>query len=284
MPPRRSDLALDRHQLDADDVVGGQAVLQAVHAAGILGDVPADRAGDLARGVGRVIEAEPLHGVGDGEVGDAGLGDDAAVGDVDLEDAVELAHAQEHAVGERQRAPRQRGPGAARDDLDPVLRAEAKGVDDLRRRLGQNGDHRRLAIGGEPVAFEGAQLGRLVDHALARDDAPKRRHDLRATRQHLAIRFRHGDHGAPREAGCFSSDACAFTFDVLPFRNVPAQRRTPDNRHGPSRRRPIRSRTYPRQASSRREPNGAPARFRRRLATASPCPANGDRGWRRFEG
>ena len=76
-------------------------------------------------GIGRVVEAMTLHGVGDAEIGHARLGDDAAVGDIDLEDAVELAHAEQHAVGERQRAAGQRRAGAARDDLDLVRRCNS---------------------------------------------------------------------------------------------------------------------------------------------------------------
>ena len=98
------DFALDGHHFDADDVVGREAVFQAVHAARILGDVAADRAGDLARGIGRIIEAQPLHGVGDAEIGHARLRDHAAVGHIDLEDLVELAHAEKNAVGKRQSA------------------------------------------------------------------------------------------------------------------------------------------------------------------------------------
>ena len=50
-------LAVDQHQLDAQHVVGGEPVFEAMHAARILGDVAADRAGDLARRIGRVVEA-----------------------------------------------------------------------------------------------------------------------------------------------------------------------------------------------------------------------------------
>ena len=41
------DGAVHQDHLDAEHVVGGQPILQAVHAARILGDVAADRAGDL---------------------------------------------------------------------------------------------------------------------------------------------------------------------------------------------------------------------------------------------
>ena len=40
-----------------EHVVGGEPVLEAVHAAGVLGDVAADRADRLARGIGRVEQA-----------------------------------------------------------------------------------------------------------------------------------------------------------------------------------------------------------------------------------
>lgn len=71
------DLATDQHHLDAEYVVGGQAVFQAVHAAGVLGDVAADRAGDL-RGSEDVVEAAVFDGAGDREIGDAGLDAGAA--------------------------------------------------------------------------------------------------------------------------------------------------------------------------------------------------------------
>ena len=43
------DFARHQHDLAAEHVVGGHAVFQAVHAAGILRDIAADRAGDLRR-------------------------------------------------------------------------------------------------------------------------------------------------------------------------------------------------------------------------------------------
>ena len=52
------ELAVRQHGLDAEHVVHGEAVLQAVRAAGVLGDVAADRADHLARRIGRVVAAE----------------------------------------------------------------------------------------------------------------------------------------------------------------------------------------------------------------------------------
>ena len=101
------DLAAHQHDLAAEHVVGGHAVFQAMHAAGIFRDIAADRAGDLRRRVGRVVEAGVRHRLADREIGDAGLGDDDTVVEIDLADALELAEPEQHAVGERQRAARQ---------------------------------------------------------------------------------------------------------------------------------------------------------------------------------
>ena len=46
------DRAVDQHQRDAEQVVGGHAVFQAMRAAGIHGDVAGDRAGELHDGSG----------------------------------------------------------------------------------------------------------------------------------------------------------------------------------------------------------------------------------------
>ena len=153
------DLAVDQHHFEAENVVRRQPVFEAVHAARILRDIAADRAGDLARRIGRVIEAGGFDRLGDRQIGDAGLGDDAAVVVIDLEDAVEFGHAEEHAVGERQGAARQRGAGAARHDLDAVLLAIAQDRGDLLDPRRQHDDHRQLPIGGQPVAFIDAALG-----------------------------------------------------------------------------------------------------------------------------
>ena len=54
---QRDQLAVGQHHLELEHVVGREAVLEAVRAAGVLGDVAADRAHLLAGRVGRVVEA-----------------------------------------------------------------------------------------------------------------------------------------------------------------------------------------------------------------------------------
>ena len=85
------DLAGDQHHFQAEQVVGGHAVFQAMHAAGILRDIAADGAGDLRGRIGRVIEALVLDRLGDAEIGDAGLHHRDAIDVIDLADAENFA-------------------------------------------------------------------------------------------------------------------------------------------------------------------------------------------------
>ena len=144
------ELAVGQHRLDAEHVVDGEAVLQAVRAAGVLGDVAANRADDLARRVGRVVAAERRDPPRDLEVGDARLDDDPQVGDVDVEDAVEPRQADEHAVGDRQRAAGQAGAVPARDERHAVAPAQPDDRLHLLGRLGQHDRRRRRPQVHEP--------------------------------------------------------------------------------------------------------------------------------------
>ena len=172
------DRAVDQHQLDAEKIVGRQPVLQAVHAAGILGDVAADRAGDLAGRIRSIVEAAMRHRVRDGEVGDARLDGDAAIVEVDLKDAVELAEGEQDTVGQRQCSARERGAGAARHHLDALGVAVSEDARDLLGILRQHHQHRRLPIGGQRIAFVDPEFVRLVDNPFARDDRAQRIGDL----------------------------------------------------------------------------------------------------------
>ena len=173
-------LAGHQHDLAAEHVVGGHAVFEAMHAAGIFRDVAADGAGDLRGRIGRVVEARMRHRIADREIGDARLDHSDAVVEIDLADAVELGHAEQHAVVERQRAAGQRGAGPARHDLDALVVAIAQHLGDLLGGLRQHHHHRQLPIGGEPVALVRPHLALGRDHALARHDGPQRRDDARA--------------------------------------------------------------------------------------------------------
>ena len=61
LPPSDDALAASQRDLDAQQIVRGQAVFQTVQPAGIFRDIAADGAGDLARRIGRVVEAVRLR-------------------------------------------------------------------------------------------------------------------------------------------------------------------------------------------------------------------------------
>ena len=157
-PAKADHLAVHQHELDAEDIVRGNSVFETVYPARVLGDVAADCAGDLARWVRCVVEPGVLHGLGDRQIGDTWLGDDAAVVVINVQNAIELGHAEQYAVGERQRAAGERGAGAARYDFDAGFLAIAQHRRDLLDAGRQSDDQRRLAVGCQPVALIGPAL------------------------------------------------------------------------------------------------------------------------------
>ena len=184
-------LAGDQHDLATEHIVGGHAVFQAVHAAGVLRDVAADGAGDLRGRIGRVIKAFMGDRVRDRQIGDAGLDHGDAVGEVDLLDPVELGHAQQHPVGQRQRAAGERGAGPARHHPDALVVAIAQHFRNLGGGLRQHHHHGQLAVGRQPVALIRAHFAFAGDHPLARDDVAQGGNDTVASGHHRAVQFRH---------------------------------------------------------------------------------------------
>ena len=173
-------LALDREAAHAQHVVQRQPVLQAVHAAGVLGHVAADAAGDLAARVGRVVQPQRCRGLADGQVAHAALHDGGARQLVQLEDLVELGQRQRHAQRVRQRAAGQAGAGAARHHRHPQRMAGAQHRSHLRLGFGQRHQQRLLAVGGEAVAFIGHRV-------LAAPQQRMRRQQRLQRGQHLGL-------------------------------------------------------------------------------------------------
>ena len=113
-------LAVGQDDRRARDVVHGEPVLQAVRAAGVLGDVAADRAHLLARGVGGVEVAVRRDRAGDVEVRDTRLDDDALALEVDLEDPVQAASEITIPSATGSAPPGEARACAARDERDGV--------------------------------------------------------------------------------------------------------------------------------------------------------------------
>ena len=166
-------LAVGQHRLDPEHVMNGEAVLEAMRAAGVLGDVAADRAHLLARRIRRVVVAERRDPPGDVEIGDARLHRHPLVRDVDIEDAVEAGQGDHEPAGDRQRAARQTGAVAARDERDPGPRAEPHDRLHFRRGRGQHDRRRRFAQMGQRVALVGQQLERILEDVRVADNPPQ---------------------------------------------------------------------------------------------------------------
>ncbi len=102
--PQAQALAFQGHDVHLQQVVHGQAVLQAMHAAGVLRDIAADGAGDLRGRVRCVVQTmrgqRPGRSPGCARQAGPGRNDQR----IDLEDPPETRHHQQHAVLQRQRA------------------------------------------------------------------------------------------------------------------------------------------------------------------------------------
>ncbi len=155
--------AIGENDFEAEDVRGGEAVFEAMRAAGIFGDIAADAARGLRRGIGRVEIALRLDAVGDVEIEDAGLDDDAGVGEIDFEDAVHAREADDDAVFDGERAAAEAGAGAARDEGNFFAMAEAENGLDFGGGVGEKNGARHGAEIGEGVAFVGVEFVRRSD-------------------------------------------------------------------------------------------------------------------------
>ena len=133
-PPSGDHAAVGAHHREPEDMVGGEAVLQAVRAARVLRHVAADRADDLARRVGRVVQVVRGHRVGDAEVGHARLDDCALVLRVDGEDRRRIrASPMTIPSATRQRTAGQAGTRTAGDERYPFAGADPHDRRDLLR-------------------------------------------------------------------------------------------------------------------------------------------------------
>ena len=99
----RHEGAVGEHDVEAEHVVGGDAVLHAAQPAGVGRDVAADRADLVRAGVRRVPEALRGGGPLDLDVERAGLDDGDPAGGVDLDGAHPLGRQHDAAV-DRERA------------------------------------------------------------------------------------------------------------------------------------------------------------------------------------
>ena len=160
------DRAVGEHHLHGQHMVAGDAVLEAMDAAGVFGNVAADRADLLAGGIGGVIKAVAHHRAGHPAVDHAGLHGDALVGQIHRE---HLAHA---AGGNHQGLPLGHGPAGKPGAAAPGHKGNRALVAEPQHRrhlLGGFRQHHQgglVALQGEAVAVVGEQLLAGCHHRL----------------------------------------------------------------------------------------------------------------------
>ncbi|EDT02922.1 hypothetical protein BamIOP4010DRAFT_3543 [Burkholderia ambifaria IOP40-10] len=172
------DLAVDRDRAHAHDVVHGQPVFQAVDAAGIFRDVAADRAGDLRRRIGCVVQPVRRGGFRNREVAHAGLHGGRARVRIDLDDAREACERQHDAVADRQRAARQARARAARHDRHFHAAADLHDPLHLRFGFGQRDREGQPPVRGQAVAFVRRGVFVAEQQAMRRQHGHQRLHDF----------------------------------------------------------------------------------------------------------
>ena len=170
--------AFDGDEADLQNVVHRQAVFQAMHAAGILRDVAADRTGDLAGRIGRVIQAVWRGRFRDRRVAHARLYARHARERIDVQDALHLRHHQQQALCVGQGAAGEAGPGAAEHDRHAAFVADAQDFADLVFRFRQGYEQRHALIGGHAIAFEGLQVLAFVQQRRRRQGRGQLRDEL----------------------------------------------------------------------------------------------------------
>ena len=167
------DGAIGHHDLEREHGVARLAVLDAAQAAGVRPEVAADRAHLEARGIGRV-EQPVLRDRGlERRVDDPGLGDDAQVLDIDLEDPVHGREGDRQRALQSGRASAQPGARATRHDGHVVFGADLHELGDLGGRGRQRdgpGQAGRQVFG--LVASVGLAIGRIGQDAQAGDAGP----------------------------------------------------------------------------------------------------------------
>ncbi len=141
-----NDAAIGQDEFESGDVIRGDAVGQRVRAARVFRDVAADRAGLLARWIGREVQAEMLDGAREIEIHHAGLHHRAIIFRVHFENAVHPRKCDDDSALARERAAGKSGARASADDRRFIFIRKADNVGNVGgRRAG------RRRIPGAPL-------------------------------------------------------------------------------------------------------------------------------------
>src|SRR5690606_500228 len=162
-PAGPQHLPVGEHHLQPEHVLGGHAVLDAAHPAGVGGHVAADGRGLPRAGVG--WEPQPVRGQRrrQGGVDDARLHHRHPVGRVDRDDPVHRGRGDHQRAVDRVGRPGQAGPGTLGHDRHPVGGRDPDRGGDVRGRAGPHHRHRGPGLDQvrlvPPVAGQQVRVG-----------------------------------------------------------------------------------------------------------------------------
>ena len=129
-----------------------------MRSARVEGYISADRADQLARWIGRVIETVRLDRLGHLQVDHPGLNDGDPLARVDPQDAVETIQPDDNSIFHRQGAAGETGSAAASHERNTVAIAGAHRGHHLRRTLGKNNGPGTRLEGGQGIGLIRGQL------------------------------------------------------------------------------------------------------------------------------
>src|SRR4029079_8956876 len=110
--------------------------------------------------------------------------------EIDFADAIELSHAEEDAVSQRQGSARERGTGSSRHDLDAALEAEPQHLADLRGRIRQHNHHWHLPVGGQAIGFVCPHFALAGNNAFTGNDRAQCSYDVASAREQSFVHRR----------------------------------------------------------------------------------------------
>ncbi len=162
-----------------------------MRAAGIHGDVAADRACELARRIGRVEEPGMRDRIGDGEIGDAGLQGRRAVEEIHIENAGHAGQADDDRIACGQRGSRQRGARPSGKNPYIIFTAKFNYPANFCRCSCQYNGKGSGPIGCQGVRLEGAESGFIAYNGIRSKRAREPVQDLLTPAKNEGIGFGH---------------------------------------------------------------------------------------------
>ncbi len=168
--PEPGEPPVGQDHLERGDVIGGDAVLEAVGSARILGDIAADGAGALAGGVGDVVQTVRRDRLGELGVDHAGFDDGPPPRRVDREDAVHPCQGDEHRSLFGEGPAGQSRPRPPRDERHLQQMQQPEHRRDLLPVSRQDDCARQGFVGRQAIGRIGRQLGGTMADPAGPDD------------------------------------------------------------------------------------------------------------------